>query len=266
MQTLEAVQHFTQLDSIYYLVLFFIALFAGFIDSIVGGGGLITLPALLASGVPPLLALATNKLQSVFGSFTAAATYFHKRSLKFLALGVLFTALGAAVGSFSVMLISDKHLKIIVLTCLSLIFIYTALKPNLGKQKGAQRLDIRAFHIIFGLLIGFWDGFLGPGTGSFWIFACVLFLGLSMKEASMNTKIFNFTSNAVALGIFLYFYEVLWGVGVLMGLGQIIGAFLGSKLVLKTEAKFIKALFLIVVFLTLMKVGWDYLQELKIIY
>lgn len=253
-----------ELDLIFYFVLFFIAVFAGFIDSIVGGGGLITIPALMASGIPPHLALATNKLQSVFGSFTAAATYFRSTTLPHLAWGVFFTALGAAFGTWSVLLIADKHLKVIILIFLTLTFLYTALKPNLGKTHSKAKIEnIKIFHLIFGLTLGFYDGFLGPGTGSFWIFACVLFLGFDMKKASINTKILNFSSNVIALAIFLWQYEVLWLVGLLMGLGQVLGAFLGSKLVLRTNGKFIKALFLCVVGATIIKVAWDYFSTLS---
>ena len=251
-----------ELDLFYYFVLFFIAVFAGFIDSIVGGGGLITLPALMACGIPTHLCIATNKLQSTFGSFTAALTYFKSTNLPNLAWGVFFTALGAGLGSYSVLFVKDEHLKLIILICLTLTFLYTIFKPNLGKQETEGKMkNIKLFHLICGLTLGFYDGFLGPGTGSFWIFACVFLLGFSMKRASINTKILNFTSNIVALAIFLWRYELLWAVGLLMGVGQILGAFLGSKLVLKTNGNFIKALFLIVVSLTIIKVAWDYFKS-----
>ncbi|WP_427846100.1 TSUP family transporter [Campylobacter troglodytis] len=250
------------LEGIYYFILFAVALGAGFIDSIVGGGGLITLPALMAAGIPSHLSLATNKLQSTFGSLTATLSYFKARTMKHLAWGVIFTAFGAGAGSITVLFINDEHLKLIILIFLVFTFLYMALKPNLGKEKTKPRIkNIKIFHIFIGFSIGFYDGFLGPGTGSFLIFACVMLLGYNLKEASINTKILNFTSNAVALAVFLYFYKVLWLVGILMGIGQMIGAFLGSKLVLKTEGKFIKALFLAVVFATICKVGWDYFRQ-----
>lgn len=250
---------FENLDTLYYFILFFVAVFAGFIDAIVGGGGLITLPALIACGIPAHLALATNKLQSVFGSFTATLSYFKSTTLPYLAWGIFFTALGAAIGTYSVLFIKDEHLKIIILLFLSLTFLYTALRPNLGKEESEPKIkNIKIFHLIFGLTLGFYDGFLGPGTGSFWIFACVMFLGFNMKKASVNTKILNFTSNVVALMIFLWQYEILWAVGLLMGVGQLLGAFLGSKLVLKTKGNFIKNLFLLVVGATIIKVAWDY--------
>lgn len=257
MQTL--LSQLNELNTIYYFVLFFIAIFAGFIDSIVGGGGLITLPALLACGVSPHLSIATNKLQSVFGSFTAAITYYKSTTIKHLVWGVIFTGIGAALGSYSVLLIDSEYLKPIILFFLTLTFLYTALRPNLGKvATEAKMKNIKLFHVICGFTLGFYDGFLGPGTGSFWIFVCVMLLGFNMKNASINTKILNFASNIVALFIFLWRYELLWAVGLLMGVGQILGAYLGSKLVLKTNGAFIKALFLIVVGTTIIKVAWDY--------
>lgn len=250
---------FENIELIHYIILFIVATFAGFIDSIVGGGGLITIPALLACGIPAHLSLATNKLQSVFGSFTATLTYFKSTTLPHLTWGIFFTSIGAMIGSYSVLFVKDEHLKLIILICLTLTFLYTAFKPNLGKEEQEAKIkNIKIFHIICGLTLGFYDGFLGPGTGSFWIFACVVLLGFNMKKASINTKILNFSSNIVALGIFLWQYEILWIVGLLMGLGQILGAFLGSKLVLKTNGKFIKTLFLIIVSLTIIKVAWDY--------
>lgn len=248
-----------ELELSYYVILFFVAIFAGCVDAIVGGGGLITIPALFACGIPPHLALATNKLQSTFGSFTAVLAYRKSMQIEKIALGILFTAIGAILGTYSVLLINQDSVKIIVLICLVLIFLYTIFKPNIGNTQHKAKMSIASFQIIFGLLIGFYDGFLGPGTGSFWIFACVIFLGFSMKNASINTKILNFTSNIVALAVFLYSYEVLWKVGILMGIGQILGAFIGSKLVLKTQGEFIKKLFLTMVALTIAKVAYDYL-------
>ncbi|MCV3456862.1 TSUP family transporter [Campylobacter sp. CNRCH_2016_0050h] len=248
-----------ELELTYYVILFFVAAFAGCVDAIVGGGGLITIPALFACGIPPHLALATNKLQSTFGSLTAVLAYRKSMHIEKIALGILFTAIGAAIGTYAVLLIDQNAVKIIVLICLVLIFFYTIFKPDLGHVYNKAKMSTTSFQIIFGLLLGFYDGFLGPGTGSFWIFACVIFLGFSMKNASINTKILNFTSNVVALGVFLYSYEVLWKVGILMGIGQILGAFIGSKLVLKTQGTFIKKLFLIMVALTIAKVAYDYL-------
>lgn len=126
---------FEHLNTIYYFILFFVALFAGFIDSIVGGGGLITLPALIACGIPAHLSLATNKLQSVFGSFTATLTYFKSTTLPHLAWGVFFTALGAAIGSYSVLFVKDEQLKLIYLNLFNSYLLIYSLTSQLRQTR-----------------------------------------------------------------------------------------------------------------------------------
>ncbi len=244
-----------EFDMVTLLILFFAGIFAGFIDSIAGGGGIITLPALLAVGVEPHQALATNKLQSSFGSFTATLNY-AKRGLmhpKKLLKGVLFTFIGAVSGAYSVQFFDAKSLESMIIVMLLLIFLYTLASPNLGKIHTQAKMDRTLFYILFGLLIGFYDGFFGPGTGSFWTMALILFLGLDLKSATAETKLFNFTSNIASLGMFLYVGLVLWVAGIVMGIGQIIGAYLGSTLVSKREVKFIRIFFLIVVGATIIK-------------
>ena len=193
-----------ELDSIYYVLLFFAALFGGFIDTIVGGGGLITIPALLASGVPAHLALATGKLQTIFGLFTASFAYYKSVSIQHLGFGVLCSFIGGALGTYAVLLVSDKHLKLVILACLVLVFAYMVLKPSLGRQKSEPKIhNIKLFHFIVGLTLGFYDGFLGAGPGSFWVFAFVLLLGFDMKNASINMKILNLSSSLAALILFV---------------------------------------------------------------
>ena len=228
---------------------------AGFVDSIAGGGGIITLPALLAAGIPPHQALATNKLQSSFGSFTAALNYSRLGLMKpkELLLGVFFTFVGAASGATVVQWFPADSLESLIVFMLIIIFVYTALTPKLGMEPKPHRIPHALFYTAFGLLIGFYDGFFGPGTGSFWTMALVLLLGLDLKAATAQTKLFNFTSNIVSLGVFVYAGLVLWLVGVIMGVGQILGAFLGSTLVHKREVKFIRVFFLIVVAATILK-------------
>ena len=250
--------HF-ELAPAYYAVLFVVAVFAGFIDAIVGGSGLITLPALLLCGVPPHLSLATNKLQSTCGSLTAAVLYFKSRTLPHLALGCALSAVGAGAGALTALLIHAENLKFLILIFLVLTFFYMALRPNLGRERGLPKIkNVKIFHFLIAFPVGFYDGFLGPGTGSFLIFACVSLLGYNLKEASINTKFLNFSSNIVALATFLILYQALWSLGLLMAAGQIVGAFFGSKLVLKTQARFIKALFLVVVGATICKLAWDF--------
>lgn len=261
MEVLESLNIITgfSLSAWHYLALFVVAIFSGFVDSIAGGGSLITLPALMASGIPPHLAIATNKIQSAFGIFTATAVYFKSRSMKNLAFGVIMMALGGALGAFAVLSVSEGYLKIIILILLVAVFLYMAFKPSFGREKKAPKIkNINIFHILVGFSVGFYDGFLGPPAGTFLIFACVALLGYSLREASINTKILNFSSNIVALAVFVGFYQVLWAVGIVMGVGQIIGAFMGSKLVLRTNGHFIKTVFLLVVGAMICKIAWDY--------
>ncbi len=236
-------------------LLFLAGAMAGFVDSIAGGGGIITLPALLAAGVPPHQALATNKLQSSFGSFTAASNYARLGLMnpRELLIGIFFTFIGAASGAIVVQWFPADRLESLIVVMLIVIFVYTALTPKLGLQPKPHRIPHGLFYTIFGLLIGFYDGFFGPGTGSFWTMALVLLLGLDLKAATAQTKLFNFISNIVSLGVFIYAGLVLWSIGIVMGVGQILGAFLGSTLVHKKEVKFIRIFFLIVVGATILK-------------
>ncbi len=244
-----------EFDLLTLFFLFLAGVMAGFVDSIAGGGGIITLPALLAAGIPPHQALATNKLQSSFGSFTAALNYSRLGLMKpkELLLGVFFTFVGAASGATVVQWFPADSLESLIVFMLIIIFVYTALTPKLGMEPKPHRIPHALFYTAFGLLIGFYDGFFGPGTGSFWTMALVLLLGLDLKAATAQTKLFNFTSNIVSLGVFVYAGLVLWLVGVIMGVGQILGAFLGSTLVHKREVKFIRVFFLIVVAATILK-------------
>jgi len=249
-----------QLDTLSLIILFLSGIMAGFVDSIAGGGGIITLPALLAVGLPPHQALATNKLQSSFGSFTSALNYTRLGLMnpKELIVGVIFTLIGAAIGAIVVQQFRADFLVSLIIFMLIAIFIYTFLTPNLGAIKKEHKMPHTLFYIIFGLLIGFYDGFFGPGTGSFWTMALVLLIGLDLKAATAQTKLFNFTSNIVSLAVFIYSGLVVWLAGVVMGIGQIIGAFLGSTLVHKREVKFIRVFFLTVVALTIIKLIYQY--------
>jgi len=240
-------------------LLFLAGLGAGFIDSVAGGGGIITLPALLAVGVPPHYAIATNKLQSSFGSFTATVNY-TKRGLlspSKVIRGIFFTFIGASIGAIAIQFVSSDFLINFTIAMLIFLFFFTLFNKRLGYEKTAHKIKPSVFYTIFGLLIGYYDGFFGPGTGSFWTIALVTLLGLDLKEATAQTKVFNFTSNIVSLAIFIYAGLTLWGVGVLMGVGQIAGAYMGSTMVSKKEVTFIRYIFLFVVAVTILKLIYD---------
>lgn len=240
-------------------VLFLAAAFGGFVDSIAGGGGIITVPALLAVGFPPHLALGTNKLQASFGSLTAAINYRRGNMLRFrsLALGICFTAIGAAIGTVAVQLVEANWLAHIIPALLVAIFVYVLCNPDLGAIHKPHRMAPTPFYLIFGCLIGFYDGFFGPGTGSLWTLAFVLWLGFDLRKATAHTKVLNFTSNIVALVAFLVGGHVVVVAGVTMGIGQMLGAYLGSHLVLKRGTRFVRIFFLCVVALTIGKLLWS---------
>lgn len=240
-------------------ILFAAAVLGGFVDSIAGGGGIITVPALLAVGLPPHLALGTNKLQASFGSLTATLNYRRGNMLRFreLTLGILFTALGAVTGTMTVQVISADYLKHIIPALLVIIFVYMLCNPKLGESHKPHRMTPWLFYLVFGCLIGFYDGFFGPGTGSFWTIAFAVWLGFDLKKATAHTKALNFTSNIVALATFLIGGHVLVFVGIMMGVGQIFGAYLGSHLVLNRGTRFVRVFFLCVVAITIAKLLWS---------
>lgn len=238
-----------------YALLLVAGFFAGFVDSIAGGGGLISLPALLSVGVPPHMALGTNKLQSSFGALTASINYSRKGLVDFRGVlaGILFTALGAVGGTVTIQLMSAKVLGYIIPVLLVAVFFYTLFSPEFGEADRTARLPKPAFYFVCGMVLGFYDGFFGPGTGSFWAITFVLLLGLNLKKATAHTKIMNFTSNIVSLAAFVIGGNVLFLAGLTMALGQITGAAAGSNLVVKKGVGFIRFFFMTVVALTIMK-------------
>lgn len=228
---------------------------AGLVDSIAGGGGLIALPALLAVGLPPQIALGTNKLQGCFGTFSAACNYIKKGQVHFkeARLAVCTTLIGAGSGAYLVQLLPADFISTLIPIMLLLIFIYTIISPKLGFEDRAANMSGALFSIIFGLCLGFYDGVFGPGTGSFWTMAYMAIMGMNMTKASGYTKIMNFTSNIVALTVFIVGGNVLYSVGFVMATGQVLGATAGSSMAIKNGAKFIRPVFLIVVLLTIVR-------------
>ena len=243
-------------------LIFGAAFVAGLVDSIAGGGGLITLPVLIGIGLPPQVALGTNKLQSSFGSGSAMFHFVRAGTVKLRDCrgGILWTTVGAALGVWSVQLLDAALLKLLIPWLLAAIAIYTLLSPRLGAEDSHARMKSGAFYLLFGLAIGFYDGFFGPGTGSFWTMALMMLLGYSMLRATAATKVMNFTSNFVALIFFLSIGQVRFVEGIVMGAGQFLGARVGSKLVIKRGTAFIRPVFITMV---LLLVGRLIYQNLK---
>ncbi|AQT66994.1 Sulfite exporter TauE/SafE [Anaerohalosphaera lusitana] len=242
-----------------YIILAFAGLLAGFVDSIAGGGGIITVPALMAVGIPPHFALGTNKLQASFGSFTASAHYIRKNlaNLRDCIAGVLFTAIGAALGTWTVQQISPAFLQAAIPLMLVAIFLYLIFSPDFGTLDKHPVMHTQAFYFTAGLALGFYDGFFGPGVGSFWTFVFVLLMGMNLRTATAHTKIMNFTSNIISLVVFIAGGHVLFTAGLIMAIGQLIGATAGSHLVITRGVKFVRIFFLTVVALTIIKLIYD---------
>lgn len=246
-------------DVIHLPLLLATGLAAGFVDSIAGGGGLITLPVLLSFGMDPQHALGTNKLQATFGSGSAAWHYAQAKTvcLPDCVRAFVLTLIGAGLGAWVVQLIDPSFLRRTIPILLIAVALYVLLKPQLGSQDLHPRMGRLSFDLTFGLLIGFYDGFFGPGTGTFWAMAFMLGLGFNMTRATGYTKVMNFASNLSALVLFLAGGSVYFLAGITMGLGQLIGARLGSRMVITRGTKFIRPIFISVVLALTLKLLYD---------
>ena len=234
--------------ALHVLFLLFLAAFvAGFIDSIAGGGGMITIPAMLLAGIPPLETLGTNKLQSLFGSGSATLAYAragHVRLSEQLPMAAL-SALGAVFGAVLATVVPGDVLKAILPFLLVAIAAYFWLKPDIGDVDRHRRMSVFLFTVTVVPLIGFYDGVFGPGTGSFFMLAFITLAGFGVLKATAHTKLLNFGSNVGAFAVFLFYGVILWKVGLAMGAGQFLGAQAGSRVAMKVGVKVIKPLLIV---------------------
>lgn len=230
--------------------LFVAAFLAGFIDSIAGGGGLITVPAMLIAGIPPLQTLGTNKLQSLFGSSSATIAYARKGHVRVQDQWPMFlmAVLGGGLGAMLATVMPGTFLKAVMPFLLIVIGLYFGFKPKLSDEDRHARITPFLFGLTAVPLIALYDGVFGPGTGSFFMLAFVWLAGYGMLKATAHTKMLNFGSNVGAFLIFLLNGVILWKAGLLMGVGQFIGAQAGSRLAMRSGAKLIKPLLLITCF------------------
>jgi hypothetical protein len=243
------------------LFLLVASFFAGFIDSIAGGGGLIQLPALLI-GLPKsetAEVLGTNKLSAVFGTTTAAALY--RKQIKpnpkiLIAMG-LPAFLGSAGGAVLASKIPTSSMRPMVLVLLIIVAIYTWFKPDLGKFENLRHQPGRRVQIagLAGAVIGFYDGIFGPGTGSFLMLILVASLGYAFITASAIAKVVNVATNVGAIMVFGIHGAVIWQIGIIMGIANISGAIIGSRLAIKGGSTLVRKVFLIVTVALIVKVG-----------
>lgn len=249
------------LDLQLLIILLLAGFIAAFIDSVVGGGGLIGLPALLFLGLSPSQSVATNKLAGMVGSLTSTITFYRsgkldlKAGLKYFPL----TFIGGLLGAYSVHLMNPELLKPLMLIMLALVLVYTIVKKDWGSveviQQHSKHKMIIFFTIIF--LIGFYDGFLGPGTGSFLIFT-FLTMGHDFLKAAGNAKLLNFGSNLAALIMFAFLGQINFAYGIPMAFAQIFGAIAGSKFAIKQGSGYVRILFIIITVVLLAKNTYDF--------
>ena len=240
-------------------LLFVTGLAAGFVDSIAGGGGLISLPVLLHLGLDPKVALGTNKLQGTCGSASATWHYAHAGAvpLRECIRGFCLTFTGAVGGALAVQILNRALLEKLIPLLLVSVVVFMVVRPKLGEKDLHPRLPRGVFDVCFGLMLGFYDGFFGPGVGTFWAMAFVLGLGFNLTKATAHTKVMNFASNIGSLLIFVAAGQIVWVAGLVMGAGQLLGARIGSRMVVKRGARFIRPVFLFVVLAITAKLLFD---------
>lgn len=230
------------------LIMLLVGVVAGWVDAIAGGGGLVALPALLFTGVTPLEALATNKLQGTFGSFTAAANYTRRgwvdlRSVRWLVLGSL---LGSTAGTVLVQSMSLVLVERLLPILLGVMALYFLVAPGFTDAERRPRLDNRGYACTAAPTIGFYDGFFGPGTGSLFTLSAVTLLGASATRAVGLTKVLNFASNIASVTVFLVGGHMVWTIGIAMIAGQAFGAWLGSGMAIRGGVRLIRPIVVIV--------------------
>ena len=226
------------------LFLFFAAAIASFLDTLAGGGGLITIPALVVSGVPPLAALGTNKLQSSMGSGTASFLLFRRRKILWPDIKplMLMAFVGSVAGGLLVQFINAEALGFIIPLVLFLIAIYFIAAPYFKLETDSPRLSDKTYENTVIPLIGVYDGMFGPGTGSFFAAAGVSLRALELIKATATAKPLNFATNIASLIVFIFAGQVVWIAGIAMMFGQLLGAWFGSHYLFKVNPKLLRIL------------------------
>ena len=247
------------IDPLAFPALTAVAVLTGFIDAIAGGGGLIMMPALLFAGVPPIDALGTNKLQSMFGTGTALRNYARSglvdwRSNRF---AVLLVFVGAIAGAAVVQLIQTRVLYLVIPVLLVGAAIYILLSPRMTDEDARQRLSANGYAPVGGA-IGFYDGFFGPATGAFFTTSLVGLRGLGLTKATALTKLLNFTSNIASVILFAIGGHMLWLLGLCMAAGAMLGGWIGSHTAIRFGARLIRPLLVTISLVMTGRLLWDY--------
>ncbi|SCW44845.1 hypothetical protein SAMN04487970_1007143 [Paenibacillus tianmuensis] len=247
-------------DMILFLVI--VGFAAAFIDSVVGGGGLIAVPALMFTGLPTNMVLGTNKLGGTLSSLTSTASFLFSGKINGKLVLLLFplSFIGSAIGTYTIHLVPSTFLKPMVVGLLIVILIYTLLKKNWDGSGQKVRFTFASglATAVCAFALGFYDGFFGPGTGSFLLFL-FLMLGFDFVGASANAKVLNFASNIASLASFFWLKSVHLGYGLPMGLSMIAGSIVGSQVAIRHGSKYVKPLFIGITAILIGKQIWDML-------
>ncbi len=232
------------------LILFLLAVVAAWVDVLAGGGGLLTIPVLLLFGMPPAMAMATNKLQGSVGTLTASLYFIRRGAVNFGEIKwlVVMTFIGSLAGAWLMLQIDPEKLVVYIPVLLIMMGLYFLFSPHVSDQDRKRKLSLTGFALLACPLLGFYDGFFGPGTGSFMALSFVLLCGYNLSKATAHAKILNFTSNFSSLLYFIAFGEIHWQIGLVMMAGQFIGASVAARTVLSHGARIIKPVVVIVCF------------------
>ncbi|MXO64613.1 TSUP family transporter [Altericroceibacterium endophyticum] len=236
-----------------------LSVLTGFVDAVAGGGGLIMMPSLLAAGIPPANALATNKLQSLFGIGMSCRNFLRAGLIDWKAhwLAVVTVFLGAVIGVLSIQQLSAETLSLIIPILLIGVAAYIVFSPRMDDSDSHERMSAKAFAGPTGA-IGLYDGFFGPGAGSFLIAAGVALRGLGLTRATALSKLLNFSSNVAAVLVWGLSGKTYWALGLAMAAGAMTGNYIGSHTAIRFGAKLIRPALIVVSLALTAKLLWDY--------
>ncbi|MGF6905896.1 sulfite exporter TauE/SafE family protein [Fusobacterium sp. PH5-44] len=243
--------------------------FAAFVDAIAGGGGLISLPAYLASGLSPHMALGTNKLSSSFGASASAIKFAlsGKVNWSLLKKTLLFSFIGSIAGTLCVQLwIKPNYVVPIAIIFLTLVLFYTIVNKKIGETNDFTGLTSKNLYlgIFMALVIGFYDGFFGPGTGAFLIFALIKIFKFDFVNASGNAKFYNFASNIASLITVIFLKRVNYTYAIIVGIVMVLGSTLGAKFAVTKGDRVIKPIFITITTLVLIKMSLETFLKINV--
>lgn len=251
-----------EFDIIKFLILAIFCFLAAVIDAISGGGGLISLPAYFAVGFPPHAALGTNKVSAAFSTIASSFKFWKSKkvNVEIVSKLFLFSFVGSILGTITTISIEPKYFKPISFVTLLLVFLYTLKNKSVGEKNYYTGVTPRKLLIgrIMAFILGFYDGFLGPGTGSFLIFGLIKIFKVDFSFASGNTKILNLASNFGSLIMFTILGKSNFLYGLPIAIIMSFGAFLGAKLAILKGNKFIKPVFLVVTSILILKMSYEF--------